>query len=88
MYISHLITEGWETVLHWIPRYSRIPDDYAVDTTAKDATNLASPEQPTTYQYTVAEIARNSALPTLDVHKNKRKTKSGRQYYKINFHLL
>jgi hypothetical protein len=59
-----------------------------VDDLAKDASNLSSPEEPTTYQQAVVDIAIKSALLVLDVTNNKRKAKLGRQYWRINFHLF
>jgi hypothetical protein len=47
-----------------------------VDTIAKDALNLPSPEELTTYQQAVADITRKSVLLVLDVHKQQAKGKA------------
>ena len=67
--ISQLITNGWGLVFLWIPSHCGIPGNDTVDTLAKEALNLPSPEELTTYQQAVAEITRKSALLALDVHK-------------------
>jgi hypothetical protein len=72
-------------VFQWISSLCAINSKDTVDTLAKDASNLPSPEQPTTYQKAVADIAIKSALLVLDVTNNKPKSKAGRQYLRINF---
>ena len=43
--ISELIIKGWETVFQCIPSHCGIPGNDMVDTPAKDALNLPSPEE-------------------------------------------
>jgi hypothetical protein len=47
-----------------------------VDTLAKEALNLPSPAQPTTYKQAAAETTRKSALLLLDAHKQQTKGKA------------
>ena len=53
----------------------------------KNAPNLPSYEQPTTYQQAVAEISRNSALLVLKVHKQATGKAWGTKL-KEKFHLI
>jgi hypothetical protein len=90
--MSQLITRGWEVAFQWIPSYCGIPGNDMVGTLAKHALNLSPPEEPITYQQTVAEIARNSALLVLELHTHthtqKRRTKPGREYWRTKLHVL
>ena len=76
--ISQLIAKGWEVVSQWNSSDCGIHSNEIVDGLAKDASNLPSPEKPTTYQQAVADITIKSALLVLDVTNNKGKAKLGR----------
>jgi hypothetical protein len=53
-----------------------LEDQTSVTEDPKDALNLPSPEQPTTYQQAVAEITRKGALLILDAHNQQAKGKA------------
>jgi uncharacterized protein (DUF2126 family) len=86
--ISQLVTEGWELAFQWLLNHCGMPNNDTVDTLAKDALNVPSPEEPTTYEQAVVEIARKSAFLLVDVHKQNIKAKLGRQYWRRKFRML
>jgi hypothetical protein len=66
---SQLITKGWEMVFQWIPSRREIPGIDMVDAISKDASNLTSREEPTTYQQAIRAFTRNSTLLVLDIYQ-------------------
>ena len=74
--IKRLITKFWEIVFQWIPSHRGIQGNDMVDTLVKDASNLTSPEEPTTYLQAVGAITRKSALLVFVAHKQQAKGKA------------